>query len=580
MSSTILGQSEFLRYGQRELASSIVISVFAALSALAVASVAVRVIWLAIRPRSGAAKPREYVFFHSQLGQYAACLLVANFFCAIAGLITLKWNIQGGINQDRACVAQATIMQIGNWGTAFFTVSIAVHTFNSLVLKRRQSAWSPMIVMGIGWTLAIIAAFIPFWTEKGFGQVYGAFGASTRSFGVVCGVRRVYPRTLFFLHLFPIILSSVFGAMLYSLIFLVLRGTLVIKGGLKLNMDPQQRLNASGINADYHRFIASIARSMLWYPVAYIALLLPYSILRMLAISGFTVPYDANVFAYTCWFVLGIVNVLLLYKTFRVLGPAFEARALRSNPDDFDTESFSSAEKPGLGPIGSSNPPGEKIDRNRDQPGGNDLPRHAPPAHLAAVQSFYNYPTSPPVGRNTAPTNGRKLSLLLTSGQGFGGDHSHQSSTNSSSGKSSEDSLGLPAPPRPTRSPIQRYPTLTPATPQGSLHNVDLLGNMPKSAVSRQFSRNAKARTKQHVPSRSQSSNSSGPTSASHTRAPSLSSAPFEVIHRPSDTIPSPIIGPVPSGRQRVVLPAANRGQTNAAGGVARVPVPSFSQRG
>ena len=65
-------------------------------------------------------------------------------------------------------------------------------------------------------------------------------------------------------------------------------------------------------------------------------LLVPYSIVRLLDISGFAVSFEAIVFAYVCWFTLGmthflliicpddwsgVVDVLLLYNTFRILSP-------------------------------------------------------------------------------------------------------------------------------------------------------------------------------------------------------------------------------------------------------------------
>ena len=70
--------------------------------------------------------------------------------------------------------------------------------------------------------------------------------------------------------------------------------------------------------------------------LAYIVLLVPYSFVRLLDISGFVVSFSAIVFAYMCWFSLGmtfsllficpddwsgVVDVLLLYNTFRILGP-------------------------------------------------------------------------------------------------------------------------------------------------------------------------------------------------------------------------------------------------------------------
>jgi hypothetical protein len=55
------------------------------------------------------------------------------------------------------------------------------------------------------------------------------------------------------------------GTVLYSLIFLVLRGTLRIKGGIKLTLNPNERwINREDPEVNYHRFIARIAKNMLW----------------------------------------------------------------------------------------------------------------------------------------------------------------------------------------------------------------------------------------------------------------------------------------------------------------------------
>lgn len=51
----------------------------------------------------------------------------------------------------------AFVMQVGNWASAYFTVAIAVHTFNSLVLKRRQSILISLPSIIIGWAIAATA---------------------------------------------------------------------------------------------------------------------------------------------------------------------------------------------------------------------------------------------------------------------------------------------------------------------------------------------------------------------------------------------------------------------------------------
>jgi hypothetical protein len=48
-------------------------------------------------------------------------------------------------------------MQVGNWSSAYFTVAIAIHTLNSLVLKMRQSVFISLPTMVIGWVIAGVA---------------------------------------------------------------------------------------------------------------------------------------------------------------------------------------------------------------------------------------------------------------------------------------------------------------------------------------------------------------------------------------------------------------------------------------
>ncbi|KAJ3516138.1 hypothetical protein NLJ89_g1317 [Agrocybe chaxingu] len=311
------------------MGGAITVNVFAFLSTLALVSVALRVIWLAIQRYwfKRIEKPQEYVFFDTQLGQYAACLIIAMMFNTIAGIIGMPWLFMRGVTEGNICRSQALVMQIGNISAGYFTVTIAVHTFCSLVLKRRQSAAICRSIIALGWSLALFIAAAPFLIHDSAGFVYGADG-------LACGVRSIFPRLQFLFHLLPILIASTLGAVLYSLIYLVLRGTLEIKGGLKVTLNPHERWrNGEGLGENYHRFVARVARSMLWYPVAYIALLVPYSTMRLLIISGFNVPFEAVIFAFVCWYLLGVVDVLLLYNTFRVLGPAFDGGRSSASKD-------------------------------------------------------------------------------------------------------------------------------------------------------------------------------------------------------------------------------------------------------
>lgn len=50
----------------------------------------------------------------------------------------------------------------------------------------------------------------------------------------------------------------------YTLVFLIIRGSLVIRGGLKFNIDPEARRSTLYGNFESPEFVATVARSMFW----------------------------------------------------------------------------------------------------------------------------------------------------------------------------------------------------------------------------------------------------------------------------------------------------------------------------
>ncbi|KAJ3992667.1 hypothetical protein F5050DRAFT_1854407, partial [Lentinula boryana] len=221
----------------------------------------------------------------------------------IAGLLGLPFLVNHAITDSAFwSVYLSAVMQVGNIGTAYFTVAIAFHTFNSLVLRKRQSiyVYGPIIVLG--WAVSLVLGFLPLISNMG--PVYGPSG-------LACGVRETLKTQLFYFHLLPIFIAAVLSAIVYALIFLVLRGYIAIKGGVRVTSD-----------STYQQFFTSIARSMLWLYLAYIVLLVPYSVTRLLSIRGYAIPFQVMVFAFVC-----VANALLLFNTFRVLSPAFEAKS-------------------------------------------------------------------------------------------------------------------------------------------------------------------------------------------------------------------------------------------------------------
>ncbi|KAL1724170.1 hypothetical protein EV715DRAFT_244581 [Schizophyllum commune] len=316
---------QHLEFTDSERSSVRVVNGFAVISTLALVSVAVRIAWLATRRflRKDPTLPKEYAFFRTQLGNYAVCLLVANMCNCMSGLMGIKYTVDSGIDDNSYCQAQAVMMQLGNCATAYFTVAIAFHSFASLGLRVRHSAVIGTVTITAGWVGSVLLVTLPTLAPRDAGPLYGISGLS-------CAVRDVYPTQQFEFHILPIFIASVLSAILYSLIFLVLRGTLKIRDGISLNFNPAARYDMTE-NQGYHQFVVSIAHSLVWYPIGeipstlYIILMLPYSITLLLAISGFAVPLAVMIVAFGLYFMISVANVLLLYNTFRVLGPAFDS---------------------------------------------------------------------------------------------------------------------------------------------------------------------------------------------------------------------------------------------------------------
>lgn len=48
------------------------------------------------------------------------------------------------------------LMQIGDTGGAYFTAAIAIHSFNTLVLRNKLAGWICLAVMIFGWLVAVL----------------------------------------------------------------------------------------------------------------------------------------------------------------------------------------------------------------------------------------------------------------------------------------------------------------------------------------------------------------------------------------------------------------------------------------
>ncbi|EIW84202.1 hypothetical protein CONPUDRAFT_29572, partial [Coniophora puteana RWD-64-598 SS2] len=218
------------------------------------------------------------------------------------------------------CRTQAVFMQIGTWATSYFTIAIALHTCNSLIFGVARTRWLSRVVISLGWAISIVAGIAPFSNDA----IYGPAGA-------ICGVTHGFSQYTFVLEALPLILGDVASGVLYSTIFLVHRGNLRVKGGLRFFKTSSSRRSALEDIEEYQSFIGAVASTLLWYPIAYAALLLPHLAIAIRSMTS-TVPFNVAVFAHICCFLLGkflslsgLANVALLCNTFRELSPFIQA---------------------------------------------------------------------------------------------------------------------------------------------------------------------------------------------------------------------------------------------------------------
>ncbi|GBE88530.1 hypothetical protein BKA93DRAFT_823325 [Sparassis latifolia] len=424
-------QQVLVLYQPGQASALIAIVVFAILSILAIAFVPLRSAWVYVRAivfrRKFKENPTEYryqeqrFFFSTQLGAYTASMLCGNFLSSLAFALDSEWVRRRAVERDSICMAQGALGQVGHMATAFFTATVAVHSFNSLVLRNRLPRWACVIVLLGGWITAVVVGIVP-------AVVSGAVGPVFSYDGLSCGVAWQYPAAQIILLLVPLFISALCSVVFYVLIFLVLRGTLVFKNGLKFHLDPEVRrsvLDANGTPLQYQRFIAAVVKSMLCLPIAYLALLIWYIIVVLLQASGKSVSFGFQVFASTMRAMLGLANVLIVLNTMRILSPHLKGRSDSSKSKrEADMESFYVPSKsPPFTSPSEKTPPVPRLTLSAPSPassGGSDsgrlwippvdIPVPRPASHASTINSMTvrnqagpSLPSSPRAGLPSQP---------------------------------------------------------------------------------------------------------------------------------------------------------------------------------
>lgn len=258
------------------------------------------------------------LFVRTHVAAYFISLLVCDLLQAVGSIMNEKWVQSTAVYVGRFCTIQGVIKQSADVGIAIFALIIAVHTFFVLFLRWQIRPYVLWLTLLSAWSaIAAIVLAGPELLDTGRRGPF--FGIS----GYWCWITPPYPVQHITLDYMFMFMSAGFSFVLYSLVFLRLRGNIIISGWYIAFRRANQSKNASWRGRDFaDNEMMVIARQMMLYPVAYTIVILPIATARFCEMRGNrNVPFAATIFCDTVYLLSGLVNVTLFVTTRRVLPP-------------------------------------------------------------------------------------------------------------------------------------------------------------------------------------------------------------------------------------------------------------------
>ncbi|KAI5115473.1 hypothetical protein M0805_003493 [Coniferiporia weirii] len=217
-------------------------------------------------------------------------------------------------------------------GTSLLAQIIAAHTFNVLFLNNNTRRSVMYIVLFGGWCfIGIVVGIGPSFLAT---RDRGPFFSISGYWCWISGSYEVGEIVLDYMLMFA---SAFFSFSMYMLVFLRLRGNIVISPGKRIGIRTVCRetawASAQGREtSDFQRQMTSTAKHMLLYPIAYTFLIVPIAAVRFSEWMGHEVPLGAVIFSDSIFLLSGLVNAILFVTTGRVLSYA-KIRAIFGKPE-------------------------------------------------------------------------------------------------------------------------------------------------------------------------------------------------------------------------------------------------------
>ncbi|KAI0367027.1 hypothetical protein BV20DRAFT_1001359 [Pilatotrama ljubarskyi] len=316
-------------YAGGEAKGVLILAVVSCISAAAVAGLLLAIAVSAYNTRK---LPSSNLFVRSHVAAYFVSMLLCEIVQTIGSIMNIRWYYQMAVTYEPYCTVQGVLKHLSDVGSAYWSLIIAMNTFWILFLRWRLRPYVLIGALVIGWAGigAIVSAGPTAVQTAGKGPFYGISG-------YWCWIQGEYPSERITLDYMIMFMSAFLSLVMYVLIFLRLRGNIVLHGWRVSFRFRPKASEPAPTSVDTH--VINVAKKMLLYPVAYTILLVPIAICRFTEATGHEVPFAMTIVSYvlplsvlsqsltsmtsdSIFLLSGFVNVVLFLTTRRVL-PAY-----------------------------------------------------------------------------------------------------------------------------------------------------------------------------------------------------------------------------------------------------------------
>ncbi|KAK7413479.1 hypothetical protein QQX98_007627 [Neonectria punicea] len=235
------------------------------------------------QPPAGDAKLQSAPKHPNQFLVLIVNLLLADMHQGVAFFLNAEWLRKDAVVVGTpTCFTQGLFVSLGDLSSSMFITSIAIHTYMSVVKRRRIKQNVLYIAIGFVWIFVYAISFIPIAATRG-GAEYGGFFVRAGSW---CWMNREYENLRLLTH--------------YLFIFIALGVTSLLYIGIFLSIRRQTRSDCPAKPSegeDTTQLQLSHNPAFLIYPVIYVLCTLPLALGRIATMAGANVPLGYFCFA-------------------------------------------------------------------------------------------------------------------------------------------------------------------------------------------------------------------------------------------------------------------------------------------